>query len=120
MRKAKQHAEAKGRWAERMAAWRYRLNGFRLLAERYRTPVGELDLVMRRGQLLVFIEVKARSVLEDALYALHPRQRNRLIEAAEIFLRDHPAHRTCAMRFDLIGIQPWRLPRRVVDAWRIE
>ncbi|MGI9436136.1 MAG: YraN family protein [Geminicoccaceae bacterium] len=116
----RQRAEARGRSAERLAAWSYRLQGFRLLAERYQTPLGELDLVMRRGALLVFIEVKARRILDDALHALHPRQRERLIGAAEVFLRDHPVHRSCSMRFDLVGMQPWRLPHRVSDAWRVE
>ncbi len=120
MRGSRKRAEARGRWAEHLAAWRYRLCGFRLLARRYKTSVGEIDLVMRRGKLLVFIEVKARAVLEEALYALHPRQRERLTRAASVYLRDHPIHNDCAMRFDLIGVQPWRFPVCVTDAWREE
>ena len=75
---------------------------------------------MRRGKLLVFIEVKARSALDDALRALNLRQRERLSRAASVYLRDHPVHQDCAMRFDLVAIQPWRLPMRIVDAWREE
>lgn len=118
MKASRRHAEVKGRWAERVAAWSCRLRGFRVLAERYRTPVGEIDLVMRRGQLLVFVEVKARAVFEEALYALRPPQRERLARAAELFLRDHPIHGACMMRFDLIAISPWRLPLHIRDAWR--
>jgi putative endonuclease len=114
----RQQAEAKGRWAESVAAWRYRLSGFRLLARRYRTPVGEIDLVLRRGSLLVFVEVKARRRLVDAVDALRPRQSERLARAASVYLRDHPIHDQCAMRFDLIGVQPWRWPVRIVDVWR--
>ena len=120
MKGSRQRAEARGRWAERIALWRYRLMGFRLLAQRYRTAVGEIDLVLRRGHLVVFVEVKARASLDDALHALNAHQRERLTRAAAVFLRDHPIHNDCAMRFDLIGIQPWRLPFRVVDAWRLE
>jgi putative endonuclease len=117
---ARKRAEARGRWAEHIAAWRYRLTGFRLLARRYRTPVGEIDLVMRRGRTLAFIEVKARSSLDDALHALSPRQQERLMRAAEVFLRAHPVHDDCLMRFDLMAVRPWRWPVRVTDAWRAE
>ncbi len=120
MTESRKRAEARGRWAEHLAAWRYRLGGFRLLARRYRTSAGEIDLVMRRGRLLVFVEVKARAALEEALHALQPHQRERLTRAASVYLRDHPSHNNCAMRFDLIAVQPWRFPVRVTDAWREE
>lgn len=120
MKASKQRAEARGRWAEVVTTWIYRFQGFRLLAWRYRTPVGEIDLVMRRGKLIVFIEVKARARLDDALHALLPHQRERLCRAAAIFLRDHPIHHHCDMRFDLMGLQPWRLPCRIINAWRLE
>lgn len=120
MKSSRKRAEIRGRWAEAAAAWIYRFQGFRLLARRYKTPAGEIDLVMRRGKLVVFIEVKARASLEDALHALQPPQRDRLSRAAGVFLRNHPVHDHCDMRFDLMGLQPWRLPRRVVDAWRLE
>ena len=120
MKKSKQRAEARGRWAEVIALWRYRLSGFRLLATRYRTSVGEIDLVLRRGDLLVFVEVKARASRDDALHSLTAYQRERLSRAASVLLRDHSIHNDCAMHFDLISVQPWRFPYRVVDAWRLE
>lgn len=117
-RQARRRIEGWGRVAERLAAWSCRLKGFRVLAERYRTPFGEIDLVLRRRSLLVFAEVKARPSFEQAMHALRPAQRERLSRAAETFLRDHPPHRGCAMRFDLIAVQPCRWPRHVADAWR--
>lgn len=116
----RRQAEARGRWAERITAWHYRLRGFRVLAMRYRTPAGEIDLVMRRGDLLVFTEVKARARLDDALHALRPQQCQRLVRAATLFLRDHPVHSCCTMQFDLAAIRPWRLPQIIADAWRLE
>ena len=92
--------------------------GFRVLAMRYRTPFGEIDLVLRRRSLLVFAEVKARPSLAEALEALRPSQQARLTRAAEIYLRDHPVHSSCSVRFDLIAVCPWRWPRRITDAWR--
>lgn len=118
--RSREGAERHGRLAERLAAWSCRLRGFRVLAERYRTPFGEIDLVLRRGSLLVFAEVKARDRLDQALEALRPAQQQRLVQAAAIFGRDHPVHGTCAMRFDLIAVCPWRWPHHVVDAWRLE
>ena len=109
----------RGRWAETLAAWSLQLRGYRVLARRYRTPVGEIDLVVRRGRLLAFVEVKARPDLEQALGALGPRQRERTQRAAELFLLRHPAHADCVLRFDLVAVRPWRLPRHLADAWRL-
>ena len=112
------NAERRGRLAERLAAWSCRLRGFRVVAERYRTPFGEIDLVLRRRSLVIFVEVKARASFDQAFSALRPQQQIRLARAAEIFLRDHPIHAACAMRFDLIAVRPWRWPRRIADVWR--
>lgn len=94
------------------------MKGFRVLATRYRTPLGEIDLVLRRQSTLVFAEVKARKSFEQAMQSLRPQQQMRLARAAEVFLKHHPLHAGCAIRFDLIAIQPWRLPHQIVDAWR--
>jgi putative endonuclease len=112
--------EAWGRLAEALAAWSLRLHGYRIVARRYRTPFGEIDLIARRGRLLAFVEVKARAEIEVAMAALGPRQRARTARAAELFLAYHRAHAQCTLRFDLVTVRPWRLPRHMVDAWRLE
>jgi putative endonuclease len=109
-----------GRLAERVAAWSLRLRGYRVLARRYRTPLGEIDLIVRRGRLLAFVEVKGRADLAAALGALGQRQRQRMARAAELFLLHHPSHADCALRFDLVAVRPWRPPRHLPDAWRPE
>lgn len=111
---------ARGRWAEALAAWSLRLRGYRVLARRYRTPVGEIDLVVRRRRLVAFVEVKARAELDQALGALNARQQARTRRAAEWFLLRHPGYADCELRFDLITVQPWRLPRHLSNAWRLE
>jgi putative endonuclease len=108
-----------GRWAEMLAAWSLRLHGYRVIARRYRTPLGEIDLIVRRGRLLAFVEVKARPDLEQALGALGPRQRERTQRAAELFLLRHPSPAECNLRFDLVAVRPWRLPHHLADAWRL-
>lgn len=107
-----------GRWAETLAAWSLRLRGFRVVARRYRTPLGEIDLVARRGRLLAFVEVKARRHRDQALEALTVEQRARTVRAAQLFLQRHPSYANFTMRFDLVAICPWRLPFHLNDAWR--
>ena len=111
--------EAWGRFAESLAAWSLRLRGYRILARRFKTPLGEIDLVARRGRLLAFVEVKARTDLEQALAALSPRQRQRTARAAEVFLMRHPDYAEHTLRFDLVAVRPWRMPRHLIDAWRL-
>src|SRR5207342_3532214 len=79
-------AERGGRRAERLAAWWLRLKGWRILAIRARTPVGEVDLVARRGRVLAFVEVKARATEADAAIALDDWRLRRVARAAEALM----------------------------------
>lgn len=84
-----------------------------------RTPAGEIDVVARRGDILVFVEVKARSTVVVALEAVTPRQRRRIERAALWFsARQGSRFRTVRMRFDVIAVRPWRWPVHLSDAWR--
>jgi putative endonuclease len=107
-----------GHSGELLAALRLILTGHRILARRYRTKVGEIDLVARRGGVLAFVEVKRRARAADALEAVTPRSQARIRRAAELFVRRHPALAPLALRFDVMVITPWAWPRHVVDAWR--
>src|ERR1700682_1740705 len=69
--------------AESRAAALLIAKGFRIVARRWKSPVGEVDIVARRRKLLVFVEVKARANLDDAAWSVTPRQRARIIAAAE-------------------------------------
>src|SRR4029077_9188417 len=71
----------RGRWGERAALWWLRLKGYRILAQDYRSPAGEIDVVARRGSTLAIIEVKARDSVAAAVEAIMPRQRNRIFNA---------------------------------------
>jgi putative endonuclease len=91
--------------------------GDRILAKRFRTPHGEIDLVARRHNLIAFVEVKARASLDDAAYAVTPRQKARIIDAAQVWLMAHPEHAELELRFDAMLIAPRRLPRHVMAAF---
>lgn len=120
MKAERQRRECIGRNAERAAIWLLRLKGYRILARRFRTPSGEIDVVARRGRLVAFVEVKARGSEEEALSAItaRQRQRQRIQRAALAFLQQHAEHRDCDLRFDLVTATPGALPHHHPDAWR--
>src|ERR1700682_5592239 len=86
--------------AETRAAAFLMAKGYRILAKRFRTRYGEIDIVARKRSLIAFIEVKARANLDDAAYAVTPRQQHRIIEAAQAWLMAHPEHANFDLRFD--------------------
>jgi putative endonuclease len=103
--------------AESRAAAYLMAKGYRILAKRFRTPYGEIDIVARKRSLLAFIEVKARASLDEAAYAVTPRQQQRIIGAAQAWLVAHPEHADFDMRFDAMLIAPRRLPRHLLSAF---
>jgi putative endonuclease len=104
-------AEKRGRRAEAVALWYLRVKGYRLLARRLRTPVGEIDLVMRRGRTVAFIEVKQRRGEIEALEAVTAKTRKRIARAADYWLAGHPDAAGLDLRYDIVAILPARLPR---------
>lgn len=104
--------------AEALAAASLMFKGYRILARRYRTKVGEIDLVARRGKVLAIVEVKRRADLASGVEAVVPQAQRRIRRAAELFVRHYPALSELGLRFDIIVITPFRWPVHVVDAWR--
>ena len=103
--------------AESRAAAYLIAKGYRILAKRFRTPYGEIDLVARRRNLIAFVEVKARASLDDAAWAVTPRQQQRIVNAAQAWLMAHPEHAEFEMRFDAMLIAPRSLPRHLLAAF---
>jgi putative endonuclease len=103
--------------AESRAAAFLIAKGFRILARRWRSPVGEIDIVARRRALLVFVEVKARETLDDAAWSVTDRQRARIIAAAEVWLARFPDSRIQDIRFDAMLVAPGRIPRHIPAAF---
>ncbi|HEX2113663.1 MAG TPA: YraN family protein [Alphaproteobacteria bacterium] len=111
-------AVGRGRTGEWLAALRLMAAGYRIVARNFRSPVGEIDLIARRGRTLVFVEVKHRSGRAAAAESILPRQQARIRRAAEAFLVVRPELATFSLRFDAMLIAPWRVPQHIVDAWR--
>ena len=103
--------------AESRAAALLIAKGFRILARRWRSPLGEIDIVARRRQLLVFAEVKARATLDEAAESVNQRQRRRIAAAAEIWLAANPDNMISDVRFDAILVAPGKIPRHVPAAF---
>lgn len=117
---ARRRAYARGRRAERLAAWWLRLTGYRILAQDFRSPVGEIDLVARRGGILAIVEVKRRSRLDSAGEAVTPRQQRRIRRAAELYIQRHPELAGLQPRFDALLLVPRHLPQHLKDAWNAD
>jgi putative endonuclease len=119
---ARQAAERLGHVAEWRAVWRLRLAGYSVLARRYKTKLGEIDIVVRRGRVLAFVEVKARADLTSATDALGRRQFGRVARAASLFVARHPHFAAHSVRFDAVLVGGPLLrhlwPRHLPDVWR--
>ena len=109
---------AKGHRAEWLAAWALRLKGYRILAVRHRTRLGEIDLVARRGDTVAIVEVKARATLEAAMEAVTPAAQGRIARAADLWLARQRDHARLSLRFDIVAVLPRRWPVHIPDAWR--
>jgi putative endonuclease len=111
-------AERNGRLAELLAGLMLQLKGYVILARRAKTPSGEIDLIARRGKVLAFIEVKARSTTLDPGTILQPRQMGRIVRGATSWAAARPWSGQCVWRYDLIIVQPWAWPVHMRDAFR--
>jgi len=116
-RPERQVAFAFGLSAESRAAAFLIAKGYRIVARRWRSPVGEIDIVARRRKTLVFVEVKARERLDDAAEAVIGRQQRRIIAAAEAWLASHPDDINSDMRFDVVLVAPKSIPRHIMAAF---
>jgi len=103
----------RGYRGERLAALALMLKGFRIVARRYRTPLGEIDLIARRGDLVAVVEVKVRPSLVAAMEAVTPAAQRRIEGAADLWLSRQRDHARLSIRFDLVAVLPRRWPVHV-------
>jgi putative endonuclease len=116
----RRRAERRGRLAEWLCCWHLRLRGWRVVARDWRCPVGEIDILARRGGVLAIIEVKSRGQIADAAAAISRRQRRRIARAAQAFLLSRPDLAELALRFDVMLVAHARLPRHWRGAWHAD
>jgi putative endonuclease len=117
MRRNREEAERHGHLAESIALWFLRCKGYRLLARRYKSPAGEVDLVMRRGQTTVFVEVKARGTVDEAVTSVTPHQSRRISGAAAFYTSRDPQAARGFCRFDIVAVPSYLWPSHIENAF---
>jgi putative endonuclease len=119
MREQRVRAYRSGVFAETVVALMLRFKGYAIVARRYKTPVGEIDLVALRGKRLAFVDVKRRKTTEDAAWTLPAKQRRRIVRAAQYWLAAHPDFAGHDMAFDVVLTAPLTLPRYIANAFPV-
>ncbi|HET9274108.1 MAG TPA: YraN family protein [Methyloceanibacter sp.] len=119
MREKRVRAYRSGLVAETVPALMLRVKGYAIVAQRYKTPVGEIDLVAIKGKRLAFVEVKRRRTREDAAWTLPAKQRRRIVRAAQYWLAGHPNFAGHDIAFDVVLTAPWTWPRYIANAFPV-
>lgn len=101
-----------GLWAEMVAVLYYMFKGYMPVARRYKTKMGEIDLIVASGTQVIFVEVKARK-RGDGMFPLHPAQLKRIQHAAMLFVAKHVSFANVAQSVDLLMVRPWGWPQRI-------
>ena len=107
----------KGNFAELLACTLLIMKGYRILARRYKTSVGEIDIVARRGKYLAAVEVKYRPSIDEAKSCISRSQQRRIIQATQLFLQDRKMP-NMFIRFDIMAITSKKLPVHIQNAWQ--
>ena len=107
----------RGHVSEYLAALYLLAKGYRIRAIRYRTKLGEIDIIARRGDLVVCVEVKARRDVGSAVFAVTGTTQNRIRAASDIWLSRQPDAHRLSLRYDIVAVLPWRLPKHFVNAF---
>ena len=116
-RRKRLRAYRKGFTSEWLAAAALLAKGYRIVAWRYRTKLGEIDLIARRGDLVLIVEVKARPTLAAAMDAVAFQSAQRIEGAADMWLSRQPDYARLSVRFDLVAVLPWRWPVHVENVF---
>lgn len=113
----RKRAERRGRWSEWAAAIFLMLKGYRILRLRYRVRAGEVDIIARRGDMVAFVEVKARRNLMSAIDAVTFTSQSRIRAAGDHWLARQPDAARLSLRYDIVAVLPWSWPRHIEGAF---
>ena len=114
----RRRAHGKGHRGEWLAALALMLKGYRILARRFRTRLGEVDLIAKRGDVIAIVEVKARPSLAEAMEAITPTAQRRIEAAGDLWLARQPDHGRLSVRYDLVAVLPRRWPVHVENVFQ--
>lgn len=116
-RQKRRRAERRGHWSEYLAAAYLLLKGYRIIAMRYKTKGGEIDLIVRKRDLVVFVEVKARREEQLAIDAVGYETQNRIRSASDQWLSHRRDAHLLTVRYDVVAVLPGRFPKHFQDAF---
>ena len=114
----RRRAHGKGHRGEWLAALTLMLKGYRILARRFRTRLGEVDLIAKRGDVIAIVEVKARPSLAEAMDAVTPTAQRRIEAAGDLWLARQRDHGRLSVRYDLVAVLPRRWPVHVENVFQ--
>lgn len=119
MRSAEDRKRAfrRGHVSEYIAAFSLMLRGYRIVAMRYRTKAGEIDIIARKGDVVSFIEVKARTTTEASVFAVGGSTQGRIRNASLTWLSGQKDGGRLSYSYDIVAIRPWRWPVHLKDAF---
>lgn len=113
----KRKALARGVRGEWLAALSLRLRGYSIVERNFRCKSGEIDIIIRKGDQIAFVEVKVRDSENAALDAVGALSRRRITNAANFWIsRRRDAHRL-SWRFDIVAVVPGHWPRHFPEAF---
>ena len=116
-RRRRQH-ERRGHRGEWLASLALMVKGYRIVERRYRTKLGEIDLIARRGDLVLIVEVKVRPTLLMAMEAVGRMSERRIEAPADLGLARQPDHARLSLRFDMVAVLPRRWPVHVENIFQ--
>ncbi|MDP3554257.1 YraN family protein [Methylocystis sp.] len=116
---ARRAAYVYGLRAETAATLWLRARLYQILARNFRAHGGEIDIIAKRGRTIVFVEVKARGLIDDAVIAITPQKHRRFSQAVGRWLSANPWAMNYTLRADAIFLAPGRLPRHLENAFEL-
>lgn len=106
-------SKLKGYFGEALAVIMLLCKGYSILSKRFKTKYGEIDIIAKKRNTIVFVEVKARKTISKCVIAITQQQLRRIQNSSEIFLARHTQYSSCDRRYDVIFIADWRLPMHI-------
>ena len=94
----------KGHWAESLAKFYFLIKGYKVLVRRYKTPVGEIDLILQKDKALIFVEVKLRRSIDEALESISHKNKKRVEKAALHFIAHNTKYQGFGYQFDVFAV----------------
>lgn len=113
----RQKAQKLGIASETIAAFALRAWGYKIIERNYKTKLGEIDIIARKGDLVAIVEVKARKTLQESIDGVSYQSTKRIEDTADLWLSKQQDAHLISMRFDIVAVQPHKWPVHLKDAF---